>query len=775
MKRLKEIFIKVLSLGVGLAVGMVLIANVCFELSYDKAFADVEQIYSIRTGHVQPGGEDTYNNISGAVAHGFKQEVPGVVEATRITSLFDNPRWMDDEGNVVEATMILADSCFFRIFDSPALAGDPAKALAVPRSAVVTRPLAEKLGGVGECIGKILCNEDMPALKVTVEAVVEAFPENCSFGDMDMFVSLETYSRRSTENWLGNDRYQGWVKLDRGVDPNSLSEAIRRMQEAHQPLAELEQNGTRLWYFLTPFDRLHTSDRVVRSNIVMMSTVAFLLVLISLLNYILIVISSMVKRSREVGVRKCYGATSGNIYGMLSREALLHIVLSFALAAAIIMAGRGLIRNLLDVELADLIIPQSVAAVGLLVAAILAVSIVVPAQLYMRVPVYAALKNYTDTSRRWKLGLLGVQVFINVFLVVVMLVAGSEYRLLMNDDPGYDMENLLHLRVVYADDWSVDRVVDALNEQPEVAGVATCADLPFGGISGDNILDEDMHELFNVADNYEVSTGFYDLLGIGFVDGREPQNDSECAVDENFAVKINEFFDWSDGVVGKTIRITGHSRPEYTITGVYRNILTGNSLARDERPGVRFWSETGAEGVYMPNVLVKVTHIDSELLQRIGDIVTEACNGVPADVNVYADSYRSLYGSVLKIRNTLLVGSLFSLFIALMGLIGFIRDETLRRSKEIAIRKINGATVADILTMFARSVLRLSAVMALLACVAAYAASGALLEQFAMKVQLSPLWFILGSAAVLAAVVAVVTVNCYRIAVSNPVDSLKNE
>ena len=108
-------------------------------------------------------------------------------------------------------------------------------------------------------------------------------------------------------------------------------------------------------------------------------------------------------------------------------------------------------------------------------------------------------------------------------------------------------------------------------------------------------------------------------------------------------------------------------------------------------------------------------------------------------------------------------------------MIGFIRDENLRRSKEIAIRKINGATVGNILTMFARGILRLSAVMALLACVAAYMASGAFLAQFAVRVQLSPLWFILGSAFVLAAEVAVVIVNCYRIAVSNPVESLKNE
>ena len=776
MKRLDDIVIKVLSLGFGLAIGIVLIAKVCFESSYDTMYADMDRICQIRTGYVMPGTEDLeFNNVSGAVAYGFKSEVPGVVEATRVTGLFENPRFLDEENNVIEGHIMLVDSCFFNIFDRPVLAGNPQRTLATAYSAVVVRSIAEKLGGVDECLGKIICNEDAPDSKFLVESVVEDFPENSSFNNFEILLSLETYPKASTENWLGNDRYNGWVKLDKGVDPESLTDAIRRMQEAHQPLDELERSGTRLWYFLRPFGEAHTDDPMTRAVIVLLSGVAALLLVISLLNYILVVISSMVKRSREVGVRKCYGATNAAIYWLLAREAVAHIVLSLLLSAAIICAGKGIIRNLLGVDFATLLVQQSIAAVAAVVAAILAVSTVVPAQLYMRVPVHAALKNFTDRSRRWKLGLLGVQVFINVFLLAVMFVIGGQYRLLMNDNPGYETENILHFRLNPGNKERSLRIYEALRQMPEVEDAAAAYNLPFHYINGNNIVDDEGNSLFNAADNYEATAEFYDLLGIGFVDGRAPQSADECAVDEAFVEKINEFFDWSDGAVGKSIMITGHGGGKFTISGVHKNILTGNRLRSDDRPSIRFYSDLHDSNSYMPHMLVKVSHIDGDVIRKISDTVAAMQDGITADVGVYGQSLRSNYSVVARMRNTLLTGIAFSMLIALMGLIGFVRNETLRRSKEMAIRKINGATMHDILRLFMVSILRLSAVVSVVACAAAYWAAYSGLQEFSVKVALSPWFFIGGVLPVLATEIAVIIFGCWRIASSNPVDSLKNE
>ena len=414
MKKNSDILIKVLSLGIGLAVGIVLIAKVFFELSYDSFYKDIDRVYTINTWISQQGDEKDYGQVSGAVAVGFMEEVPGVEAGTRTTFVFNGDTYLDEDGNKLQATLVCADTCFFRVFDRPILVGDPVAVLGKWGSVMVSRTFAEKMGGTQECIGKQIANADMDGLKLTIEGVFENFPKNGTL-DYDILLSMDTYGKQSTDNWNGNDRYKGYVKLMPGVDPATLTDAIRKMQEAHQPLAQLEANGMQFKYFLKPFSTMHTSAPEVRQQVILLSIVAALLILISLLNYILIVISSMVKRSKEVGVRKCYGAEGRHIYGMLSKEALLHIILSLALAAVIIFAGRGIVENLLGVPFQTLLVPQSMMAIIAVLVFVLVISIVVPAELYQRIPVYAALKNYTENSRNWKLGLLGVQVLINVF------------------------------------------------------------------------------------------------------------------------------------------------------------------------------------------------------------------------------------------------------------------------------------------------------------------------------------------------------------------------
>ena len=778
MKKNSDILIKVLSLGVGLAVGIVLIAKVFFELSYDSFYKDIDRVYTINTWYSHQGEEKDYGQVSGAVAVGFMDEVPGVEAGTRTTYVFNGNTYLDENGNKLSGTLVCADTCFFQVFDRPILAGDPVKVLGKWGSVLVNRSFAEKMGGVQECIGKQIANADMDGLKLTIEGVFEDFPENGTL-DYDILLSMDTYGKQSTDNWNGNDRYKGYVKLFPGVDPGTLSDGIRKMQEAHQPLAELEARGMQFKYFLKPFSKIHTSDPDVKSQVILLSIVAALLILISLLNYILIVISSMVKRSKEVGVRKCYGAEGKHIYGMLTKEALLHILLSLALAAIIIFAGRSIVENLLGVPFQTLLVPQSIVAIAALIFFVLVISIVVPAELYQRIPVYAALKNYTENSRNWKLGLLGVQVLINVFLVVMMLIIGRQYQKVSNADTGYDYKNLYYFDMFDGDRQALTRAHQTLRSLPEITGVAAAYNLPYQGSNGDNVyLPNDDRELFNIADQYECSPEFYDLMGIKFLDGRAPRDSSEIAVDEKFVTKMAEFTDWSDGAVGKQIFVTGHDRSRdsersyFTISGVYKSYLIGNLTGVDPRPSALFYGEVGSMSSWMPHTFFKV---GPEALPKVRQALEQALEGREINILSYEEQMRAAYADSKKMRNTMAIGAVFSLLIALLGLIGFIRDESLRRSKEMAVRKINGATTRDILSVFASDILKLSGVMAVIACIGAFFVARKWLEQFAEKVSLSPLYFIGGALLVLLIVLGVVVLNCLKIARANPVESLKNE
>ena len=786
----QNLITKVLSLGIGLALGIVLIAKVFFELSYDSFYKDIDRVYSIWTGYTQNSDSHDFGQVSGATALGFRAEVPGVEAATRTTFIFNDNNYVDENNNKITGVLVAADSCFFDVFDRPILAGNPKDALSKNGCVMVSRSFAEKLltsnnESVRDVLGKQIYNEDVPNVKLTIEGVYEDFPKNGSLY-YDILLSMVSYRKESYENWIGNDRYKGYVKLADGVDPHSLKDAIRKMQEAHQPLAQFEQNGISLWYYLKPYSSIHTSDPEVHSQIVMLSIVAALLILISLLNYILIVISTIVKRSKEVGIRKCYGAEARNIYALLSREAGLHVFLSLLVAAIIIGICRSEVENLLGVPFSTLLVPQSVVAIVGVVVLILVVSIVVPAQLYTRIPIYVALKSYTENSRRWKLGLVGTQVFINVFLAIMMIIVGTQYEKVSHSNTGYNYENLYYFSTYNGDRVAQQRAISTLRSLPEVSGVATAYNIPYQGSNGDNVYlpSAPEKELFNFADQYDCSENFCELLDIEYVTGRAPRDSSEVAVDEEFVKKMSQFADWSDGAVGKQILVTGHKPTvgtafmdlaSYTISGVYKSYLIGNLINVDRRPSALFYGNIENPNSYMPHTFFKVKNNDAPTMNKIRTALAEMSDGKEVNIISYEEEMRNIYSDSLKMRNTIAVGGIFSILIAALGLFGFIRDEAQRRSKEIAVRKINGASTRDITALFVWGIMKFSVIMAALAAVVTLFAAQKWLEQFADKISLNPLYFIGGTLAVLALVAGIVMLCCLRIARANPVDSLKNE
>ena len=779
--KLKETIVKALSLGTGLAIGMILIAKVCFEMSYDGFYKDIDRIYRIYSNYEQPGQKEVeYGQCSGAIANGIRQYAPGVESATRMTGLFDQHIWRDQDGHEVEGYSNIVDTCFFDVFDREILAGNPKKALGEWGSVMVSRSFAEKMGGIDNIIGKQICNIQMPDILATINGVYEDFPENGTI-TYDVLISMEILSKSSTENWMGNDRYRAFVKLQEGVDPSSLKDAIRLMQENHQDIEEIEAMGTRLWYTLRPFSTIHTSDPHTRNMMFILSLVAFLLLAISVMNYVLIAISAIVKRSKEVGVRKAYGAETVNIYGVLFKETAVNMGLSLIVAVAIIYAAKPVIESLLGVTLHGLFIPQTILTLSIVCILIFFVSAIVPGYLYAKIPVSAALKNYKENRRNWKKALLLVQFVINVFLIAMMLVIAKQYQKAMNDDPGYEFENLVGCSFDSMPGSEIKPFIERVKELPEVIDIERSHDFPAGGASGNNIftLENGYTELFNIADQYEGTDGFFEILEIPFVEGRAPRNADEVAVSRSFVDKMMDFQDWSDGAVGKHIFVTEHSQTEdhsFTVCGVYENYRIGTMNASDPRPSVKFWEDGNAEDSYkMPLVMIKLNKVNQDIIGRIQQIVDELYPERRLEIVSFKEEIRGLYSEDRKMRNTIMIGCIFSVLIALFGLIGYIRDESVRRSKEMAVRKINGATTNEIMHIFIKDVFRLILIAVVIGDICAWLAAEGWLRQFAEKITLTPWYFLIADIMVMVLIVGAVILNCLRISRSNPVESLKNE
>ena len=779
--KIKETIIKALSLGTGLAIGMVLIAKVCFEMSYDGFYKDVDRIYWIYSNAIQGEDEFDFNQCSGAIAPGIRQYAPGVESSTRMTGFFEQHIWRDQEGHEVEGFSNFTDTCFFDVFDREILAGDPKKALGEIHSIMVSRSFAEKMGGIENIIGKQICNIQMPELLLTVNGVYEDFPENGTI-PYDVLMSLETYSKKSAENWMGNDRYRGFVKLHEGVDPASLKDAMRLMQETHQDIEEYEAMGMKLWYTLRPFSTIHTSDPHTRNMMFILSLVSFLLLSISVMNYVLIAISAIVKRSKEVGVRKAYGAEGINIYGVLFKETAVNMGLSLIVAAAIIYAAKPVIENLLGVSLIGLMIPQTIITLTIVCILIFMVSAIVPGYLYAKIPVSAALKNYKENRRNWKKALLLVQFVINVFLVAMMLVIAKQYQKAMNDDPGYEFENLVGCSFDSMASSDINRFIEKIKGMPEVIDIERSYGFPAGGASGNNIFSMEggqYKELFNVADQYEGTDGFFEILEIPFIDGRAPRTANEVAVSRSFVEKMMDFEDWSDGAVGKQVLITEHSQTDdqvFTISGVYENYRIGTMNASDPRPSVKFWMDgNNGDSYNMPLVMIKLDNVNQDIIRRLQQIVDELYPDRRLEIVSFKEEIRGLYSEDRKMRNTIMIGCIFSVLIALFGLIGYIRDESVRRSKEMAVRKINGASTNEIMNIFIKDVFKLIIIAVIIGDIGAWLAAGGWLRQFAEKITLTPWYFLAADIIVMTLIIGAVIMNCLRISRSNPVESLKNE
>lgn len=787
MRRKSDLIIKVLSLGVGMAIAVILIAKVCFELSYDNVYKDIDRIYKIRTGAVMQGEDKDFGQVSGAIAPGFKAEVPGVLEATRFTGIFNSENFIiDDEGSKVAAEHLLADSCFFRIFNRQFLAGEPEKALrSWSGDVAISKTFAEKLGGVGAAVGKQVANEDNPNLKLTVCGVYEDFPKNGSI-HADVILSIEAMSQRSLSNWVGNDRYVAFVKLAEGVDPASLKDAIHEMQKAHQPLEEMEKSGLTLWYFLSPLATEHSSRPEVRNLVFILSIIAALLLLVSIMNYVLVAISDVIRRAREVGVRKCYGAESWDINRILLRETACNLGLSLAVAAALVLAFRGAIESLLGVPVQDLITPLSVWIVICVVVLVFLVSAIIPAQMFTRIPISSAFRGYKESKRRWKISLLSFQFAINAVLVSLVLIVSFQYRKVLNTDPGYEYRNLVYETFPSYDQTKMNAIAGALRSLPEVEAAELTYTLPFEKASGNNVyLPGDDRELFNIADEYGASEGFFDMMGFRLVEGSVPKGPNDVAVSKSFVTKMAAFADWSDGAVGKIVNISEHD--QVTICGVYEDYVIGDVTDMDERPSVRFcWNRdfyTEADkdvdkydwSGLMHTIVIKLSEVTPASMRKVEKTIKEVAPDSDAEVKSYSETLVNMYDSTKQTKRTYELGSLFALLIAVIGLISYVRDENFRRSAEIAVRKVNGAQSSEIVSMLVTDILKVAVFAVIVGDTAAWLVAHYWLQQFAVKIALNPLFFIAADIIVLAIIVSVIVIGSLRIAHTNPVESLKNE
>ena len=278
--------IKILSLGVGLAMGLVLISKVCFERSFDKFYPDSDRIYRLHENIIRDGEYKSYGQVSGGVATAMQVEIPEVEKATRLTYIGgDKELFKTQDGNRYSARyVVMGDTNVFDLLPRPILIGDPKETLSRPGYVMISNRIAKLLGGAEQAVNKEFEFESSPGQTYTIGGVFEDVPEN-SHLRFEIVASLEGMSKWSRENWLGNDRYLGYVKLYPGTDPESLTTAIREMQGRHCDLEEVKKAGIDLTYSLVPLMDMHSNSDEVKSMNSLLGFLAFVLIFTAAMNF----------------------------------------------------------------------------------------------------------------------------------------------------------------------------------------------------------------------------------------------------------------------------------------------------------------------------------------------------------------------------------------------------------------------------------------------------------------------------------------------------------
>lgn len=410
----------------------------------------------------------------------------------------------DDQSNVytqdnrkltVHSQVVLIDTNHFKVFPRPILTGDPVNVLSNWNRAMISRSFAEMLGGVEKAVGQLIFLEEYRTIPIEVGGVFEDIPENSSFR-FDIGISLDAMDEmmrmmgsdfRSTMNWVGNDRYISRVKLYPGTDPASLEDALTAVEDKYLPLEDLKSAGVDIHYTLSPLTAEHSSSPGTKRTNLILGVVAAALILASVLNYIMIVISSLLGRAKGLAVRRCYGAGNGSIMGIVFKETLINLAVSLVLAVLLIIALRNPIEYVLTTSLGALFSPQSLWVLALTVAVVLLIAAWIPGRAFQSIPIAVAFRNYVDNKKIWKRTLLFLQIVLASLLISLLSLIAMQYNRWVNDDPGFDYDRLVGCPMSGVPYSTRNALLQSVSSVPGVEIAGTADETMLFGCSGNNV------------------------------------------------------------------------------------------------------------------------------------------------------------------------------------------------------------------------------------------------------------------------------------------------
>lgn len=754
--------IRVISLSLGLTIGILLFSQIVFELSYENCYPEAErlamvraQITNLSTGEIMGDDGTNYDyTVFAPTANAVAESMPEEVEYASCVLPEREYNIYYEEKLLSDVDYIYVDSCFFQVFGIPLLKGN-LKDLIIPGSVFVSERFARETFADEDPVGKILSADKQNTF--TIRGVYKDVPENTMLTH-DFVVSIYNNNGgyQAGNGWNGNDVFYTFLRLRRESDMDKVNDNIQRVIEKY---TETTIDDWKMDYSIIPLVKRHLDSPDVQKRLVIYGFLGFAIFFVAIMNYMLISIATLSRRAKSVGVHKCSGASSTNIFSMFLAETGILVILSVLLSFLLIFNAREMIEDLLSVRLSSLFTWGTLWVPLLTILVLFVLAGGIPGRLFSRIPVTQVFRRYTDGKKGWKRSLLFVQFTGVSFVLGLLLVTLLQYGHLMNRDMGIDVTGLTE-----AESWlpkeRVEHIKDELRRQPMVEGVTVATHSVLGQYWTRGLMSNDGKRLATLNFNY-CHYNYPEVMGIKIIEGTPMKKGGDLLVNE----ELVRLMRWTDDAVGKRVNnVAG------TVVGVFRDIRNESFYAA-QSPIILIGTEEQANHTFD----VRLKEPFDENLKRLNEYMEKTFPDVSLHFMSVDHMVKDLYKDVYRFRNSVWITSCFILLIVIMGLIGYVNDETQRRSKEIAIRKVNGAEAFHVLRLLTRDILYVSVLSILIGTAVSYFAGRAWLDQFAEQIELNPLLFIGTALFIQLLIIVCVVLKAWHIANENPVNSIKNE
>ena len=785
-------FINVFGLAMGIICCLLILVFVQDELSYDKYHQKADRIYRIVNAGVIRGSQLEIPLVSGPWGPAMVEEFPEVLKAVRLKP--PDSRWViaHDEKKFPEKGLYFVDPSFLEVFDVEMVAGDPETALDAPYSMVLTEEMAQKYFGEENPMGKILIGDNW--LNFNITGIMRKHPPTTHM-DYDFLVNFETLNRAtqpSNDQLLYGDLSQNWqnfriytyLLLDEKADPDALEAKMHTFLEERLG-NPLRTAGVELNPYLQKLTDIHLRSNLEgelgptgdESSIYIFSVVAFFILLIACINFMNLSTARSQNRAKEVGIRKVVGADKTQLIKQFLGESITFAFLASVIGGIVVLCLLGPFNAVAEknISSSSLINGQTLLALIGLAFIVGFVSGGYPAFLlssFHPAEVLRGKKHLGGSGGLLRKILVVVQFTISVFLIIGLSVIVNQMRYIKNRPLGFDQNNILAVPLsdpVTRSTYPSYKTAFLSNSQ--VISVSGASAIP-GGLFGIGLLrpfGRPVEENLTVQ-VINVDYDFVETFGLKLYEGRDFSR--EFATDMNRALLLNEEaveqFGFDSGL---DIRLTPGGPNALPVIGSLKDYYF-KSLHQKIEPFVMVLATEQAFNW----VFIKTTEENMPEVMSFAEREWHRINpGHPFEYTFVDRSIATMYHSEAKLSRLFSIFTAIAIYIACLGLFGLASFTVAQRTKEIGMRKVLGASVGGIIIILSKEYVKWVVLANIFAWPLAYYFMRKWLEQFAYHVDLNIFVFVASGTLALVIALLTVSIQTFKAAAADPVDSLRYE